>query len=53
MSKYIVVATRWSSEANAQIKVVVGQFDEFMYASIFRNAYNDRYSANAEIIEHK
>lgn len=48
--KYFVVATQWATKAETQIKVIVGSFDTFVCAEIFRNAYNQHYSANAEIV---
>lgn len=49
--KYMVIAIKWSSEEQKQVKYVAGEFDEFMNASIFRDAYNKFYSANAYIVE--
>lgn len=48
--KYFVVATQWSAKAQTQIKVVVGMFDTFVCAEIFRDAYSRHYSAEAEIV---
>ena len=52
MNKYEVVATVWSEEQKKCIKVVIGEFDKFMNARIFANAYNGFYSAHAEIVEY-
>ena len=49
--KYFVVATRWSSEKQAQIKEIVGAFERFHMARIFQQAYNEEYSTQAEIVE--
>ena len=49
--KYMVIATKWSEEIKTQVKYVAGEFDEYMNASIFKQAYNEYYSANAYIVE--
>lgn len=51
-NKYEVWATVWSSELEQPIKKVVGEFDRFMNAKIFADAYNKHYSSNAEIVEY-
>lgn len=53
MYKYEVWVTKWSEEHNAQIKIIAGQFSEYMNAKIFAQAYADRYSVKVEIIEYK
>lgn len=52
MKKYEVLVTVWSDEFKKQIKVVAGEFDNFVNARIFANAYNDRFSTTAEIVEY-
>ena len=52
MSKYEVWVTVWSEEHKKQIKVVAGEFDRFMNAKIFADAYSAHYSATAEIVEY-
>lgn len=52
VNKYEVWATVWSSELEQPIKKVVGEFDKFMNAEIFAEAYRKYYSASAEIIEY-
>lgn len=49
--KYIVIATKWSGEEEKQVKYVAGEFDEYMNAALFRDAYNKYYSASAYIVE--
>lgn len=49
--KYFVVAVRWSSEKEAQVKEIVGAFERFHMARIFQQVYNEKYSAQAEIVE--
>lgn len=46
---YYVIATRWDDEVRAQVKYIAGEFDSFVNAKIFRDAYNAHYSANAYI----
>ena len=49
--KYFVIATHWDDNRKAQVKYIAGQFDNFANASIFKNAYNEHYKADATIIE--
>ena len=51
MRKYYVVATKWSEAHEAQIKYVAGEFTEYVMAAIFKDAYNEHYHANAQIID--
>lgn len=51
MRKYYVVATKWSDEHKGQIKYVAGEFTEYVMAAIFKDAYNEHYHANAEIVD--
>lgn len=50
MSNYFVVATKYDEKVEKQIKVIVGQFKDFVNAKIFRDAYNEFYSTDAEIV---
>lgn len=52
MSKYEVWVTVWSEEYKKQVKVVAGEFDRFMNAKLFADAYSQHYSATAEIVEY-
>ena len=52
MRKYEVWVKVWSEEYGKQVKVVAGEFDKFVNAKLFAEAYNKHYSANAEIVEH-
>lgn len=49
--KYIVVATVWSEKYEVAVKVPVGTFDKFNFAAMFRDAYNAKYKADAEVVE--
>lgn len=49
--KYFVIAIKWDDTRKAQVKYIAGEFDSFVNANIFRTAYNQHYSANAEIVE--
>lgn len=51
MKKYEVLATVWDSEEKKQVKVVAGVFDKITNAIIFRDAYNNFFKANSEIVE--
>lgn len=50
--KYEVWVTVWSEEYKQQIKVVAGEFDRFMNAKLFCEAYKNHYSSDAEIVEY-
>ena len=52
MKKYEVWVTIWSDEYNKQIKVVAGEFDRYMNAKLFADAYANHYSATPEIVEY-
>lgn len=52
MEKYEVWVTVWSGEFNQQVKKVAGEFDKFMNAKLFADAYKAYYSASAEIVEY-
>lgn len=52
MNKYEVWTTIWSEEHGKQIKVVAGEFDRYMNASLFAKAYEAHYSAQVEIVEY-
>ena len=52
MKKYEVWVTVWSDEFKQQIKKVAGEFDNFVNAIIFADAYKDHFSASAEIVEY-
>nr|DAG56051.1 MAG TPA: hypothetical protein [Caudoviricetes sp.] len=49
--KYVVIANRWDSCLNRQIQQVIGQFDSYVNANIFKKAYDDHYSTTSRIIE--
>lgn len=52
MSKYEVWVTVWSDEYKQPIKKVAGEFDRYMNAKLFADAYKKYYSAGAEIVEY-
>lgn len=49
--KYFVIATHWDDEKKAAVKYIAGEFDRYMNASIFRDAYNAYYSTHAVVVE--
>ena len=49
--KYFVIATCWNDEKEEAVKCISGEFDSYMDASIFRDAYDKYYSTNAMIVE--
>ena len=53
MSKYEVWITKFSEEHKGQIKVIAGEFNEYMMAKLFAQAYADHYKATVEIIEYR
>lgn len=53
MSKYEVWATVWCNTLNSQVKICVGEFTNYINASIFKDAYNEHYYSDASILEYK
>lgn len=53
MSKYEVLTILWSEEHKKQIKEVIGEFNRYINAKIFADAYSAHYSATTEIIEYR
>ena len=49
--KYYVIATVWSEEHKNQVKVIAGEFDNHMNATIFRDAYNEHYNTDAIVAD--
>ena len=49
--KYFVIATCWNDEKKEAEKCIAGEFDSYMNASIFRDAYDKYYSTNSTIVE--
>lgn len=52
MNKYEVWVTVWSEEHEKHIKRVAGEFDNYVCARLFKEAYENHYSAHAEIVEY-
>lgn len=49
--KYFVIAIKWDDDVKDQIKYIAGEFDSFLNAKIFKDAYNEHYKANAHIVD--
>ena len=49
--RYFVIASKWDREKECIIKTIVGEFTEYIMASIFKEAYNEHYRANAKVVE--
>lgn len=47
---YFVIAVRWDETKGKQVKCIIGQFPQYYLASIFKEAYNEEFSANAEVV---
>lgn len=50
---YEVEATVWDSEKRKQVKKVVGVFDEFFNAYIFKTAYEHEFCTTVNIITYE
>ena len=48
--KYFVIATKWDDKAKAQRKYIVGECSQFFNALLLRDAYNNHFHANAQIV---
>lgn len=53
MMKYEAWVTVWSEEHQKRIKVIAGEFDRYLNAKLFADAYKAHYSAEVEIVEWK
>ena len=54
MKKYYVIINRWDSTNNIMVEgKVIGEFDNYMNASLFANAYENYYSSSTKIVEVK
>lgn len=51
MKTYFVIAIHWDEKKQAQAKYIAGQFPEYYLANIFKEAYNNQFSASAEVVE--
>ena len=49
--KYFVIATHWVDNKQVQAKYIAGEFNSYMNASLFKNAYNEHYKADAVIVD--
>lgn len=49
--KYYVIATRWDYNRSVKVKYIAGQFDDYVNAILFKNAYNEHYEADAKIVD--
>lgn len=49
--RYLVIATRWNNEKAAQNREIVGEFPTYYLASMFRDAYNLKFSADAQVVD--
>ena len=49
--KYFVIATCWNYEKGKTMKCIEGEFDSYVNASIFRDAYGKYYGTKAMIVE--
>lgn len=50
MKKYEVWAKKWDTDSKAIVDVMIGQFDNYVCARIFKDAYEDHFHTTAEII---
>lgn len=48
--KYYVVAMKWDSKKQAQVKYIAGEFPEYYLAVWFKDAYNKQLKADAEVV---
>ena len=49
--KYFVISTHWDDEREAAVKYIVGEFDKYNNARIFKEAFNANFSTHAVIVE--
>ena len=54
MKKYYVIINKCDSTKNKMVEgMIIGEFDNFMNASLFANAYENYYSSSTKIVEVK
>lgn len=46
---YFVIAKHWDEEKKEQVNYIAGQFEEYRNATLFKEAYNEWYHADAVI----
>ena len=51
MQKYFVIATIWDSDKKKQVETIIGEFDKFHNAKLFKESYNNFYHATSHIKE--
>lgn len=51
MKRYFVVASVWSAEKNCSIMKIIGEFNDIAFADFFKNAYKEKFSADAKIVD--
>lgn len=49
--RYLVIATRWNNGKQTQTREVIGEFPAYYLASMFRDAYNQKFSADARVVD--
>lgn len=49
--RYLVIAIRWNNEKQAQAREIVGEFPTYYLASMFRDAYNQKFSADSRVVD--
>lgn len=49
--KYFVIVKHWDDSKKDIVKRIAGSFGRYIDAALFRDAFNARYGANAEIVE--
>ena len=54
MKKYYVIINQWDSTKNKMVEgKVIGEFDNFMNASLFATSYENYYLSSTKIVEVK
>lgn len=48
-NRYYVIARVYADEVKCWVDVIAGEFDSFINAKLFKDAYNQHYSADARI----
>ena len=51
MTRYFVIAKKWSEDEQAQVDYIAGEFPNYNLAKIFKDAYNHEYRTHAIILE--
>lgn len=51
-SRYVVIDYKWDDAMETKMEYVIGSFDQYADALLFKNAYNEYWGRSAKISNH-